>query len=102
MMMSGLAIWLFQHRTEEIPEIDDELFIFNCSSGREIKISYDHGGDSADLFLEGKTYKLHRVISASGARYANKEETVIFWEHQGEAMVELDGKIIEKGCRMKE
>lgn len=102
MITAGLVYWLFQQTTEDLKVINAELFIFVCPSGGEIKISYDNGGNSADLFLEGKRYKLHRVISASGARYANEDETVIFWEHQGEAMVELDGKIMEKECRVKE
>jgi len=27
---------------------------------------------------------------------------VVFWEHQGEAMVEIDGKTMYQDCKLKE
>lgn len=99
-----LGIFSYSYRLSSKKSVDqeDNAFTFVCPSGGEIKITYTEEGDSATLFVEEKEYKLKRVISASGARYANDEETVIFWEHQGEAMVEIDGKIIGEGCRLKE
>jgi len=98
----GLFAWSYFLNSITTEDGDSNVFIFNCPSGVEIKISYDEESDSASLFIEGKEYKIHRVISASGARYANDDETVVFWEHQGEAMVEIDGKIMYQECKLIE
>lgn len=37
------------------------------------------------------------AISGSGARYANADESLVFWEHQGELTITKDGKDIYKG-----
>jgi membrane-bound inhibitor of C-type lysozyme len=104
MFLIILGIFSYSYRSNSKKSVDkeDNTFTFVCPYGEEIKITYSEEGDSATMFVEEKEYKLKRVISASGARYANDEETVIFWEHQGEAMVEIDGKIIGEGCRLKE
>jgi len=43
------------------------------------------------------TVTLPLVRSASGARYANANESIIFWEHQGEATITKNGKEIFHG-----
>ena len=91
----GIYYWIYQLK-------DDNTFSFVCPSGNEIKISYHEKSDSASLFVEGEKYELNQVISASGARYANADETVVFWEHQGKATVEIDGETIYKECELKE
>src|SRR6056297_1530724 len=98
----GVFAWSYFSNPETKEDGDSNAFIFDCPSGVEIKISYDKESDSASLFIEGEAYKIHRVISASGARYANDDETVVFWEHQGEAMVEIDGKTMYQECKLKE
>jgi len=97
----GVFTWSYFSNSITIEDGDSNAFIFDCPSGVEIKISYDEESDSASLFVEGEEYKIYRVISASGARYANNDETVVFWEHQGEAMVEIDGKIMYQECKLK-
>jgi len=97
----GVFTWSYFSNSITIEDGDSNAFIFDCPSGAEIKISYDEESDSAILFVEGEEYKIRRVISASGARYANDDETVVFWEHQGEAMVEIDGKIMYQECKLK-
>ena len=96
----GIFYWRYQLTPEELK--DDNTFTFVCPSGNEIKISYHEKSDSASLFVEGEKYELNRVVSASGARYANDDETVVFWEHQGKASVEVDGETIYKECELKE
>jgi len=98
----GIFYWIYKLTAEELKSEYDNTFTFICNSDKEIKISYNEEGNSASLFIEGEKYELHRVISASGARYANDDETVVFWEHQGEAMVEIDGETIYKECKLKE
>jgi membrane-bound inhibitor of C-type lysozyme len=58
--------------------------------------SYDRQTDSVIPGLaDGSTARLSRVISGSGARYA--DDSMIFWEHQGEASLWSGEKLIFKG-----
>lgn len=98
---AGIIYWSFQFSPGDSKDEDDHTFIFVCPSGNEIKIRYQEGGNSASLFVDGGEHELHRAISASGARYTNDDETVVFWEHQGEALVEIDGERIYKECKLK-
>jgi len=98
----GILGWSYFLNPETTDTGNGNSFIFDCPSGVEIKISYDKESDSASLFIDGEEYKIHPVISASGARYANDDESVIFWEHQGEAIVEMNGETAYEGCRLKE
>ena len=43
------------------------------------------------------TVTLPLTISASGARYANQDEGVVFWEHQGELTITKDGAEVFRG-----
>lgn len=40
---------------------------------------------------------LPQVISASGARYANADESIIFWEKGGEATITVEGEVVFQG-----
>jgi membrane-bound inhibitor of C-type lysozyme len=91
-----------QQKPEEIaPEITD-YFIFSCPSGDEIKIRYDNKNNEAILLFREQRYILQRVISGSGARYANNDESIVFWEHHGEATLEVDGEIVAQSCLLEE
>ncbi|MDD4363495.1 MAG: MliC family protein [Atribacterota bacterium] len=83
----------------ELTKKDQEnVFLFSCPDGPVVQINYNEKGDSAILTIGKKDYHLNRTISASGARYTDNEETVIFWEHQGEAMIEIENKVIFQHC----
>jgi membrane-bound inhibitor of C-type lysozyme len=98
----GVITWMYFSNSGIVGRSNENVFFFSCPDGVEIKIIYGQDAESALLSIKGKEYKLNQAISASGARYANEDETVIFWEHQGEAMVEMDGEIIYQGCSLKE
>jgi membrane-bound inhibitor of C-type lysozyme len=67
-----------------------------CSSGEELLAIFDLKTDSITLKLpDGSSHRLPRALSASGARYAN--DRMVFWEHQGEASLWLNDKLIFKG-----
>lgn len=40
---------------------------------------------------------LAQAISGSGARYANADESLVFWEHQGQATITKNGQILFQG-----
>ncbi len=43
------------------------------------------------------TVTLPQAISGSGARYANDDESIVFWEHQGEVTITKDGENVFQG-----
>jgi len=45
-----------------------------------------------------QTETLLQTISASGVRYANEAESVVFWEKDGIAMIEEGGVVAHTGC----
>ena len=43
------------------------------------------------------TVTLPQALSASGARYANEDESIVFWEHQGEVTITVGGETVFHG-----
>jgi membrane-bound inhibitor of C-type lysozyme len=71
-------------------------YVYVSSKGERLTALYDSQTDSVLLGLaDGSTARLPRVISGSGARYA--DDRMIFWEHQGEASLWIGEKLIFKG-----
>lgn len=64
----------------------------------QFSITYTEPSEQARLVYAGMTYDLKQTISASGARYESADGKVIFWEHQGEATLEIDGKTVVEGA----
>lgn len=71
-------------------------FVFVSPSGQKMVLVYDLKADWALLWLDdGRLFRLPRALSASGARYSDGNHT--FWEHQGSAVVEIDGQVVFEG-----
>jgi len=48
----------------------------------------------------GRNFELNQTISADGARYANKDESFVFWDKGDSAMIlEFDTEKTYKGCK---
>lgn len=60
--------------------------VFQCEDGKSIgAVFYD---DSVDLKLsDGRMMQLPQAISGSGARYANDDESFVFWNKGDTAFV---------------
>lgn len=72
------------------------IVIYVSSTGAQLTAYFDGHAGSVTLNLpDGRTVSLPRAISGSGARYASG--SMVFWEHQGEASVWIDEKLIFKG-----
>lgn len=78
-----------------------EVYIFECPSENTVKIAYYDNSDSAKVIFNDEEYSLNRAVSGSGARYTNEDESVIFWEHQGEALLEIEGETVAENCRLQ-
>lgn len=61
--------------------------VYECDDGREITARYGEN-PPALLEVDGKSYPLYQVVSASGARYASERgltpETGIIWWTKGD------------------
>jgi membrane-bound inhibitor of C-type lysozyme len=74
---------------------------FRCASGRSIQAVFRNGSSpSVDLTLsDGRHFTLPQVASGSGARYANSDESLVFWNKGRTAFVTEAGKQTYGGCR---
>jgi membrane-bound inhibitor of C-type lysozyme len=67
---------------------------FNCKDGKSIDATFYT--DKVELKLsDGRSLSLPQAMSASGARYANKDESFVFWNKGNTAF-------ITEGARGKE
>ncbi|MGE5261678.1 MAG: MliC family protein [Actinomycetota bacterium] len=59
---------------------------FNCKDGKSIAATFY--ADKVELKLsDGRSLTLPQAMSASGARYANKDESFVFWNKGNTAFV---------------
>ncbi len=57
--------------------------------------------ERALLQIDGKKYVITQTIAASGAKYVNEEEKVVFWGKGNEASLEIDNVIFPKCIEIK-
>ena len=76
---------------------------FVCAGGRSIDATFVNGAMShVQLTLsDGRRLTVPQAASASGARYANADETFVFWNKGTTAFVEEAGKTTYDGCTTK-
>ena len=58
-------------------------------------------GDQAFMEMnwpDGRQLRLRQTISASGARYANEDESFVFWNKGNSAFIEENGKVLYSNC----
>ena len=73
---------------------------FDCEGGKKIQAVFATGASSSvKLTLsDGRTMVLPQATSASGARYANHDETFVFWNKGRTAFIEEAGHQTYTGC----
>ncbi len=89
----GYILFTTQVHAPENTTYTDDTTTFVTNEGA-VTVQYDQTGDKMKLSIDNTAYELERIMSASGAKYANEDETVVFWEHQGEASIEINGTTI--------
>jgi len=78
-----------------------EAVSFACPNDYQFTIIYlGEETEEALLQLPTETHRVSVARSGSGARYTNEDESVVFWEHQGEAMIEKNGEVVREQCIM--
>jgi putative hemolysin len=73
---------------------------YACDAGKTIDALYVNGAQSSvSLALsDGRKLSLPQAISASGARYATSDESIVFWNKGNTAFIEENGKLAYSGC----
>lgn len=87
----------------EAPVTNVIVATFNCDKGISIKASFDNN-QPQKVSLEisdGRKVELPRAMSGSGARYANSDESFVFWNKGDTAFVEENGTTTITGCLTK-
>ena len=76
--------------------------VFKCQGGKSIDATFYANSVSLKL-SDGRSLMVPQAMSASGARYANKDETFVFWNKGDTAFVTegKDGKETYSGCATK-
>jgi membrane-bound inhibitor of C-type lysozyme len=74
--------------------------IFNCAENKNIKAVFYK--DRVDIDLsDGRNMSLPQVLSGSGARYANFDESFVFWNKGDTAFVNEGNTTTYKDCSIK-
>jgi membrane-bound inhibitor of C-type lysozyme len=110
------SIWYFNQPTKQVasnlennPPIQQAITeniisaVFNCDKGITIKADFNNN-QPRKVSLEisdGRKIELPQAISASGARYANTDESFVFWNKGDTAFVQENGTTTITGCLTK-
>src|SRR3990167_5911453 len=70
---------------------------FTCSGGKSIQATF--AGDNVSLVLsDGRKLSLPHALSADGARYANTNESFVFWNVVNTAFIEENNVQTYSNC----
>lgn len=99
-LMLALAILSLIYPLIIDPGVPNEVrAVFFDKNDKKVSVVF-HAGDNAsvDFVLpDGRKLSLPQAISASGARYADKSENVVFWNKGDMIFIEEHGKEIFRG-----
>lgn len=75
--------------------------VFACPAGKSIRATFHLPADEAvELVLsDGRRLTLAHAPSASGARYADPADRLVFWSKGNTAFLEEDGRVTYRDCR---
>lgn len=70
---------------------------FNCKGGKTISAAFYQRAVGLSL-SDGREIDLEQTISGSGARYANADESIVFWNKGDTAFIQENGKETYSDC----
>jgi len=96
----AIVIYIFASRGATISSDPSSFTLFVCSDSKTIQaLFYPQKDLYVDLVLsDGRKMTVPHAISASGARYANSDESFVFWNKGNTAFVEEKGVMTYKNC----
>ena len=85
-----------EYCTKTVPKVA----IFNCDGAKTVTAVFYPGDDKyVDLVLsDQRKLSVPRAMSASGARYANADESFVFWNKGDTAFITESGTTTFSGC----
>lgn len=74
--------------------------LFRCDAGKTVDAVFSNGTrSSVSLVLsDGRALSLPQAPSASGARYASADDSLVFWNKGDTGLVAENGKVSYSGC----
>ncbi len=73
------------------------LTVYECAEGKSVWAAYKDAEVTLSL-SNGSNITLPQVTSASGARYATKDESFVFWSKGTDAFIEEGGETTYSNC----
>lgn len=79
-----------------------QIIEYVCDEGREVVLTLS-GPEyrNAKVNFGDSSASLTHVVSASGSRYTNGNESIVFWSQGNEAFIEQNGKTTYENCIQK-
>jgi membrane-bound inhibitor of C-type lysozyme len=74
---------------------------FVCEGGEKLYVEFFERMAHVER-AHAKSIYLPQTISASGARYANKDESLVFWNKGDSAFLQQNGQNLYDGCVVQE
>ena len=73
---------------------------YKCAGGETFQAVFVNGGaNSVELnYADGTSFNLAQTISADGGRYANWDNSYVFWSKGDTAFIEENGKTTLNNC----
>lgn len=95
-----LGAYAALNRGSDSPKPNTISARFVCANNRFINATFNNeGAGSVDLSLsDGRKVALPRAMSASGARYANSDESFVFWNKGDTAFIDEKGERTFTDC----
>lgn len=82
--------------TQDIAE-PEKMVSYSCKENKTVTAGYSQAQVQIAL-SDGRQYTLEQTIAASGIRFANEGEEVVFWSKGPTAFVEEDGVVTYADC----
>lgn len=98
-LLASALISVIYYQSANKPSLKETVIraVFHCDNKKTI--SAEFVDDKVKLQLSDlRKMELNRAISASGARYANSDETFVFWNKGDTAFVEENGQTTYADC----
>ena len=86
----------FETKDSETVHYDGEPVVCSAENGASFRVHFADDTEHVLLILNGERYPLERAVSASGARYANEDKSIVYWNKGKSAFIEVDGEIVLK------
>ena len=87
----------YETKDSEAVHYDGEPVVYSAEGGTSFRVHLADDREHVLLILNGERYPLKRTISGSGARYANEDESIVYWNEGKSAFIQVDGEIVLDG-----